>query len=155
MRAFLFAAVLVLAACGQTSSLPETETPAPDGIELRDAWAAPTPNGVDVSAGYLVIANGGGADRLIAVASARAERVEIHEMIMDGAIMQMRPVEALNIPANGQVELAPGGQHLMFFGVTEAFAEGQEIPVQLTFESAGEMDVMLPVRRAEAEHGGH
>jgi periplasmic copper chaperone A len=160
MRAFIFAvaAVCALAACGQPAEHAEhsTETAAPAaGIEVRDAWASQTPGGVDVSAGYLVIANGGDADdRLVSASSSRAARVEIHEMVADGAVMRMRAVDALIIPAHGEVALAPGGQHLMFFGVTAPFTQGETIDVRLVFETAGEVAVSLPVRQG-ATHGGN
>jgi copper(I)-binding protein len=116
-------------------------------LQVLDTWASPTPGGVDVSAGYLTIANDGeSADRLVSASSPRAAQVEIHEMIMDGAVMQMRPLTVLEIAPGQRVELAPGGRHLMFIGVTQPFAEGEEIPVQLTFEQAGVMDIALPVR---------
>lgn len=158
MRAFLFAiaAACTLAACGQPAEqAAEPEAPAASaGIEVRDAWAAQTPGGVDVSAGYLVIGNGGDADdRLLSASSPRAARVEIHEMVMEGAVMRMRPVEALVIPAHGEATLAPGGQHLMFFGVTAPFVQGETVDVRLVFETAGEVAVSLPVRQG-ATHGG-
>jgi len=144
---FLFA----VASCDAAS---QNRAPA---LTIEQAWAAQTPAGVDVSAGYLTIANGSGADdRLLSATSARAARVEIHEMSMDGSVMRMRAVESLAVPAGQKVELAPGGMHLMFFGVTEPFTEGQNVPVQLTFETAGRVDVTLPVRRAAPRsHSGH
>lgn len=143
------------AACGAPQ--PATEEPAADQIspmrlQVLDTWASPTPGGVDVSAGYLTIANEGeSADQLISATSPRASRVEIHEMIMDGAVMQMRPVTTLAIGPGERVELSPGGRHLMFFGVTQPFAPGEEIPVQLTFENAGVMDIALPVQTAGSQ----
>lgn len=64
----------------------------------------------------------------------------------------MRAINALPVPASGDVTLGPGGMHLMFFGVTQPFVAGEEIPVRLTFANAGEVDVSLPVR-AGATHG--
>lgn len=155
MRAIFLA--FALAACSQATPPPaaEHETPAPAAqLEVRDAWASPTPNGVDVSAGYLTIVNGTAADdRLIAVTSPRAARAEVHEMAMDGAVMRMRAVETLIVPTGGEVALAPGGQHLMFYGVSQPFAEGESIPVRLTFETAGDVDVSLPVQRGGAAAG--
>lgn len=74
---------------------------------------------------------------------------------MNGAVMQMRAVERLEIAAGQDVQLGPGGMHLMFFGVTEPFAEGQTIPVHLVFETAGAVDVNLPVNRRGAPSHGH
>lgn len=61
--------------------------------------AVPTPGGVDVS-GYLTIVNGtSAADRLVSASSPRAARMEIHEMSMNGNVMQMRQIDALEIGA--------------------------------------------------------
>jgi copper(I)-binding protein len=93
-------------------------------------------------------------ERLVAASSPRAGRVELHEMAMEGAVMRMRPAEALSIAPGGVLELAPGGAHLMFFDVTAPFVDGEQIPVTLSFERAGEIDVTLPVRRS-ATHAAH
>jgi len=159
MRYALAALLLTLAAaCGaptETAHDAHSEAPAA-GVTVQDAWAAPTPGGVTVSAGYLTIANTGAeADALIGASSPRAGRVEIHEMAMDGDVMRMRPVERLEAPAGGSVALAPGGTHLMFFDVTAPFAEGESVAVTLTFEHAGEVAVELPVRRGAASHESH
>lgn len=159
MRTFLFAlSAAILSACGQPAPDAPSATPAPSAeastISVSDAWAAPTPGGVDVSAGYLTIANPGGVDdQLIAVSSPRAARVEIHEMQDDNGVMRMRAVPALAVPAGGEVQLAPGGYHLMFFGVTQPFTEGEEIPVALSFQSGATVNVSLPVRPGGGQHG--
>ena len=59
--------------------------------------------------------------------------------------MRARP-EGLLIPAGGQVDLAPGGLHLMLIGVREPLAAGQTLPVELRFEKAGTVTVELTVR---------
>ena len=134
-------------ACGAPRQ-QDSEQAAPSGqLSIEQPWASPTPAGVDVSAGYLIIHNQTATDdRLLSATSVRAERVEVHEMTMAGAVMQMRLVESPTIGAGQSLTLAPGGAHLMFYGVAEPFAVGQDIPIQLTFERAGAIDVTLPVR---------
>ena len=140
MRSFLFA-VAALAACSAPADVTRV-----GNIEISGASASPSPNGVDVAAGYLMLTNKGDTDeRLVAASSPRAAHVELHNMEMDGAVMRMRQVEAVTIPAHGEVALAPGGDHLMFMGVTEPFQSGETIPVQLTFEHAGPVDLTLTV----------
>jgi copper(I)-binding protein len=126
-------------------------------LAIEDPWAAPTPAGVDVSAGYLHINNTSTTpDRLLSATSPRAGRVEVHEMAMDGAVTRMRPVDTLIIPSGGQTNLAPGGMHLMFYGVAPPFREGEQIPVELSFERAGRIDIVLEVRRRPpASHAVH
>jgi periplasmic copper chaperone A len=130
---------------------------APAAIAIERAWATPTPAGVDVSAGYLAIVNATAADdRLLGATSPRAERAEIHEITMEDGVMRMRRIDVLTIPAEEEIEFGPGGMHLMFYGVTEPFSEGQSIPVRLTLETAGAIDVNLPVRHAAPErHAAH
>jgi copper(I)-binding protein len=159
MRAALLSLIVVIAgACGaphgEGPSAPERTTAA---LEVRDGWAAPTPGGVDVSAGYLTIVNAAGReDRLLGATSPRAARVEVHEMSMDGGVMRMRAVEGgLVIPAGATVMLGPGGQHLMFYGVSQPFAAGERIPVTLRFAQAGDVAVELPVRRDAGGRSDH
>lgn len=156
MRTLIAALAVALAACGQASQAPaDAQTPAA-AVRIEDPWAAPTPGGVDVSAGYLTVVNAGAADdALLSASSPRAARVEVHEMTMQDGVMQMRAVTRLAIPAGQSVELAPHGRHLMFYGVTQPFSAGETIPVRLVFERAGAMDVSLPVRRPGASHTGH
>jgi len=158
MRAALFIFALFAASCGAPTSPPTAEqAPAAATLEVRDAWAAPTPGGVEVSAGYLIISNPTAAeDRLIGAATPRAGSSEVHEMSMDGGVMRMRAVEGgLAVPAGETVALAPGGLHLMFMGVTQPFVEGESIPVTLTFANAGDIQVSLPVRRSAASDASH
>lgn len=145
--------VFLAAACGPQARTANAETRAE--VEVTEGWAAPTPNGVTVSAGYLTIANSSDTtDTLVAVTSPRAERVEVHEMTHDGGIMRMRAVQTLALSPGETVALEPGGRHLMFYGVTQPFAVGETIVVTLTFEHAGDIPVTLSVRNRTA-HSGH
>ncbi|MGD9979126.1 MAG: copper chaperone PCu(A)C [Hyphomonadaceae bacterium] len=150
MRSFIALwLAIALSACGAPAPSEHDADRIAGALIVEDAWAAPTPSGVDVSAGYLIIHNAtAAADRLLSVTSPRAERVEIHEMTMDGAVMRMRPVESLEIASGTEVALSPGGMHLMFYGVAQPFAAGEDIPVQLTFETAGAVNIVIPVRRS-------
>jgi periplasmic copper chaperone A len=152
----LFVALLIgLAACGAPAVNDSPAQAQTAALRIEQPWAAPTPGGVEVSAGYLTIVNTtASADRLVSAASPRAAQVELHKMSMDGGVMRMRTVDELAIPAAGTVRLAPGGLHRMFFGVTQPFVECETIPGRLTFERAGEIDVSLPGRR-QAGHQGH
>jgi copper(I)-binding protein len=154
MRIILsLAALLFAASCGQPADHGKT-APAPNTLSVSDGWASPTPNGVDVSAGYLIITNGTAvADRLVAITSPAAGEVQLHDMNMDAqGVMEMRQITALDIPAGAVVALSPGGKHIMFMGAFPPFAEGDHIPVHLTFEHAGPIDVTLDVRQGPPEH---
>jgi hypothetical protein len=116
--------------------------------------------GAKVGGGYLKITNAGADDRLVSASSNRAASVQIHEMKMDGGIMEMRELkDGLAVPANSTVELKPGSYHLMFMNVAQPFKEGEMVKAKLVFEKAGSVDVEFAVGPASGEakndHAGH
>ncbi len=99
--------------------------------------------------GYVTIANtGDSADALIGV-SAAFPMVQLHESFEQDGVMRMQHIERLEIGAGETAELAPGGYHVMFMGLTEPFEAGQEVPVTLSFENAGEIEVNFTVIERE------
>jgi len=95
---------------------------------------------------YVTIANDGpAADRLIAASSPAFTAAELHKSAMEGSVMTMKSVEAINIPAGETVELAPGGYHIMLFGGTARYKPGDMFPLVLTFEKAGDIPVEVMV----------
>lgn len=129
-------------------------------LELSGAFTRATLPNAPVGGGYVTITNTGGeADRLVAAASPVAGDVQIHEMKMEGDIMKMAELpDGIEIPAGETLVLTPGGFHLMFMQLNTALVEGTTIPVTLTFEKAGVVEILLSVEgiaaRAPAE-GGH
>ena len=117
-------------------------------IEIGQPWTRATPPTAESGGGYLMLKNTGTTpDRLIAVKSLAADKVEIHEMKMDGNIMRMREVEkGIEIPPGATVELKPGGFHVMFMGLKAPFAKEAKVPLTLVFEKAGSIDVDLMVQ---------
>jgi len=103
--------------------------------------------GQPVGGGYLTIRNGGtAADRLVSVTSPAAGKVELHEMTMNDNVMKMRELkDGIAVPAGATVTLAPNGLHMMFKQVKTPFKAGTSVPVTLTFEKAGAVEVALPV----------
>jgi copper(I)-binding protein len=126
-------------------------------IEIGHPWSRATPPTAESGGGYLVLKNTGTTpDRLIAVKSPAADKVEIHEMKMDGNIMRMREVErGIEIPPGATVELKPGGFHVMFMGLKAPFAKEAKVPLTLVFEKAGSIDVDLMVQAMGAQAPMH
>ena len=126
-------------------------------IEIGHPWSRATPPTAESGGGFLAITNTGTTpDRLIAVKSPAADKVEIHEMKMDGNIMRMREVErGIEIPPGATVELKPGGFHVMFMGLKAPFAKEAKVPLTLVFEKAGSIDVDLMVQAMGAQAPMH
>lgn len=119
-------------------------------LRIAHPYARATPPGADVGGAYLTIANKGTADKLVAASSPAASRVELHTMAMDNGVMRMHEVKAIDLPAGGEVELKPGGLHMMLVGLKAPLAQGARVPLKLTFEHAGSIDVDLAVESMAA-----
>ncbi|MHB1109256.1 MAG: copper chaperone PCu(A)C [Devosia sp.] len=126
-------------------------------LSLSGAFTRATLPNAPVGGGFLTITNTGGeADRLVGAASPVAQKVQLHEMTMAGDVMKMGELEnGVEIPAGQTVALAPGGLHIMFMGLKAPFVEGGTVPVTLTFEKAGPVEIELVVGAVAADHAGH
>jgi copper(I)-binding protein len=74
---------------------------------------------------------------LVGIATPVAGIAEVHEMKMEGDVMRMRAVQALPLPANKPVQLAPGGYHLMLQDLKAPLKPDTSVPLTLTFRTAG------------------
>ncbi len=122
-------------------------------LEIDQPWTRATPPTAKAGGGFVTITNKGTTpDRLIAVRSAASDKVEIHEMKMDGSVMRMRELEkGVEIPPGATVTLKPGGYHIMFMELKAPFAKDAKVPVTLVFEKAGSIDVELLVQAMGAQ----
>ena len=117
---FALAAPFTLAACGD---------PTPTYID--QAWVRLSPNKDTPSAGYFVVHGGDAATQLRGVLTDYALKVEMHESMDHNGMMMMQKVDSVDIPAKTKVAFAPGGKHLMIWGVNDtAISRGK---MTLTF----------------------
>lgn len=100
--------------------------------------------------------------RLVAVQSPVAGVVEVHDMVMEGNVMRMRPLEqGLALPAGQAVELKPGGYHVMLMDLKQQVKDGDTVPLTLVIEARDgqrqNLEVQAPVRPlgAAAGQGAH
>ena len=122
-------------------------------VEVISAWARPTAPGAKVGGAFMTIIGGPRADRVMSASSPAAVTLELHTHIMDGGVAQMRPVSAISVPANGRVELKPGGLHIMLINLQAPLKAGDTIQLTLRFEKAGARTVEVPIMAQSS--GGH
>jgi copper(I)-binding protein len=118
-------------------------------LEIKTPWARATPGRAENGAAYLTIVSPTD-DRLTAVSSPVAKKSELHTMSMEGGVMRMRPLAAIDIPAGQAVTLSPGGVHIMLLGLTQPLHQGQSFPLTLSFEHAGPLQVTVAIEKAGA-----
>ena len=125
-------------------------------LVISQGWSRATPNGAKIGSGYFTIENKGTTpDRLVAVSADIAGKVEVHQMAMNNGVMTMRPVgDGLTIDPGKTVKLSPGGYHLMMFDLKSPLKQGDTLPITLTFEKAGKVNVSLAVEGIGAQGPG-
>lgn len=104
---------------------------------VHDAWVRLPAVAGRPAAAYFTIMGMGTADRLVEVSSPLATRTEMHSMSMAGGVMKMLPLAGVDIPARGNVNFAPGGNHAMLYTLMPAAKLGEPLPLALRFEKAG------------------
>ena len=118
-------------------------------IEIEQPWARATAPASPDGVVYLRLDNRGGvADRLISAATPVAGTVALHEHAMDGGVMMMREVKAIDLAPEASVTLAPNGLHIMLIGLKEPLVKGRTFPLTLTFEKAGTLTVEVAIQGA-------
>ena len=128
--------MFLLSACG-----------AGEKIEAHDAWARAAVQGEN-SAIYLTLHNHTAEDdELLSASTDAAGIVELHEsrMVAGTDMMEMVPQESIPLPADGEVELKPGGLHIMLVGLTRDLKVGDEFKITLTFQSGLQLELTVPV----------
>lgn len=88
--------------------------------------------------------------RLVGVSSPVAQRVELHQMLMNGTTMKMDRVDGIDLPAGKGVNLATGGYHVMLMGLKRQLKAGEAIELSLQMQDAGKrkfnVTVKVPVK---------
>lgn len=154
-----FAAVTVAAALSASLSPARAQSTKLDNLHIVRAAARATVPQQQAAGAYLTLENKGKvADRLIAASTPVARSVELHSMALDGDIMRMREVDAIEVRPQSTVEMKPGeGFHLMLQGLRQPLNAGDKFQMTLQFEKAGKTEVTVTVEGAKGakQSGGH
>jgi copper(I)-binding protein len=138
--------LLALAVLGAAVTASAEEFRVGDLLIAHPAVRA-TPGGAKVGAGYFAVRNTGPTpDRLAAIESPAASRVEIHASSTEDGIASMHALtNGLPVPAGGEATLSPGGNHVMFVDLRAPFRAGETVSATLIFERTGRVPVTFTV----------
>jgi periplasmic copper chaperone A len=96
--------------------------------------------------------SGSSSDRLVSLSVPFAARVEMHESLEEDGVAKMRQIESgVEVKPGETVEFAPGGKHLMFFGLRQPLTKDERLKGELTFEKAGKVEVEFAIEAAGAK----
>lgn len=117
-------------------------------LHIEHPWSMELPPNAPTVAAYFVIHNNGTApDRLTAVDSPLAGSAQLHEHTHKDGLMKMQQVQTVEIPAGGDVSFAPMAYHVMLLDLKDRskLVDGQQFPLTLHFEKAGDVTVDVQV----------
>ena len=129
-----------------TASLASAQ---PAAVKVEGAWARATVQGQRGTGAFMNLTAAQGT-RLVGISTPVAGVAEVHEMKIDGDVMTMRAVPALDLPAGKTVQLKAGSFHLMLMDLKKPLAVGSTLPLTLVFRDGkgveSQLALTLPVR---------
>lgn len=147
MRRFLLAATVFCAATAVYAADAKV-----GNIHIDDAWTRSGQTG-QMTGAFMEIKNKGAADKLVSASSDVAKATELHASDISNGVMTMRKVDAMEIPADGELKLKPGGYHIMLIGLTRPLIAGETLPIKMKFEKAGDVTVQAKIKDKGAPVG--
>ncbi|HLN23947.1 MAG TPA: copper chaperone PCu(A)C [Patescibacteria group bacterium] len=137
---------IALFGCVATAQAAEVKA---GSLTIETPWARASAGAN--SAAFMTIKNDGDTpERLLTTKSDAAKDVQLHSSFKDGEVMKMRPVDGIDVPAHGSIELKPGGYHIMLMGLAAPLKDGESFPLTLGFQHAGEVKVTVAVQTIAA-----
>lgn len=144
---------IILAGCTSIESSAHTPVVMDAYVKATDTIPA---NGSNMDAmmtgAFMTLVNDTGHDMtLVSGKSDFAPIVEIHEVVNG----MMQKIEGGLLIKNGEsAVLKPGGNHVMFMGITKPLTAGDEVTFTLIFDDKSELEVTAPVKivNVEQEH---
>ncbi len=145
--------------------LAESESSVPDKFSARekaamentfsvtDAWIKLSPPGAAVNAAYMKLHNQATEEKVIvAVTADCCTQVMMHQTRREGDKVYMDHKDTLYIPAGGELQLAPGGLHLMLVGAKNPMTLGDSVDIHFDFSDSTQFTISVPVKKAADDH---
>lgn len=155
-----FARLFTLLAAATLSMAALAHGTAKGDLVIDHPYAIPSLKGVANGSTYFrgIRNKSNKPDRLLSVSTPVAERVEVHRMVTEGAVMRMREVGSIELPPGETTSLRHGGQyHLMLINLKQPLKDGDRFDLTVRFERAGTqtMTVWVQTPRDAAQDSQH
>ncbi len=118
---------------------------------VMDARVRAMPPGSPTTGAFFILHNPSEYDAVVVGGSSPSARaVELHTHIEEGGQFKMRQVDRIEVPAGQQVQLEPGGLHVMLIDLTAPLTIGDTVALTLDFESGHTETFEIPVQQIAA-----
>lgn len=142
----LLVPVVALLTAAQTASAHDSSI---GNLVVEHPYAPPSLAGVKNGSAYLrrIRNTGDKPDRLVGASTQVAAAVELHRMEIQGQVMRMREIPAIELPAHQEVTIQRGSPyHLMLVNLKQPLKHGDSFDLLLKFERAGSHAVRVVVQ---------
>ncbi len=120
-----------------------------DGVKIENAWIREPAPGQAVVGGFMDLTSDTDAS-LVQASSPAVGKIELHEMKMQGDVMQMREVKSIDLPKGKTVSLAPGGLHLMLYQSKNPLKAGDKVPLTLLVKRGDKVEKVAATAEVRA-----
>lgn len=142
--AYLFPlAALALASCG-----------GPKEVTVDHGWVRLPVVAGRPAAAYFTLHGGKDGAILIAVSSPDAKSAQMHESMEMNGVSSMAPLTQVAAPAGGKIMFAPGGKHVMLFGLKTGVSPGARVRLHFAFADGKTIDTAVETVAATAPAPG-
>lgn len=114
-------------------------------LTVQGAWARATVQGQKATGVFMTLISSEDC-KLTTVSSPVAGYAEVHEMVLEGDVMKMRPVSSIGIATGKEVVLKPGGYHIMLMDLKMPLKRDTTIPLVLTTKGSKGAEAKTEVR---------
>lgn len=119
-----------------------------EALLIDNPYVREMPPSAPATGAFMTFENASDADVVLVKAKSDAAKiVELHTHIHDNGVMRMREIPEIVITANQQVELKPGGLHIMLINPTRALKEGETVEIDLEFKDGSTTKISAPVKK--------
>jgi copper(I)-binding protein len=130
--------------------------PALASVEITHASIRLLPPTVPNTSAYLTVSNPSQQDQVIVAAKADfAQKTEIHNHLLVNDMMRMQQQAEVLVKAGETVKFAPGGLHIMLFGLKHPLVENQRQPITLILQDGSTQTFDAIIQRPGAHHHHH
>jgi copper(I)-binding protein len=117
-------------------------------VKVTDATVRLLPPGVPNTAAYFSIENSSDKNLVLIGASADfVSKAEIHNHILVDDMMRMEQQSEVVIEPRQSVQFAPGGLHIMLFGLKQPLLDGQSVTISLQTQDGESIIITANVAR--------
>ena len=132
-------AALALASCG-----------GPKEVTVDHGWVRLPVVAGRPAAAYFTLHGGKDGAILIGVSSPDATSAQMHESMDMNGVSSMAPLTQAVAPAGGAAKFAPGGKHVMLFGLKPGIAPGAKVRLHFAFADGKAIDTAAQAVAATA-----